>query len=149
MPRLFLVVRFFSERVLYSPPGPWRLYCSETKERAVPEALTFWRRDDTVCGVTSPPGEDRGVSKRDREHRFKDLQQRKTGRTLQEVEEVLRLYGFTERLATKEASVWKRGSVTLTLPNPKKGGLLIDYVVLVLRKIREAEELEIPEEHSS
>lgn len=88
------------------------------------------------------------MSKRDREHRFKDLQQRKTGRTLKEVEDILRLYGFTERLATKEASVWKRGSVTLTLPNPKSGGLLIDYVVLVLRKIREAEELEIPEEHS-
>jgi hypothetical protein len=85
------------------------------------------------------------VSK-NREGLLQDFQKNKYNRTLEEVEELLHSYGFIERAAAKEASVWKRGPIGLTLPRPKTGTLLVSYVSLVLRKIREAEETGIPEE---
>lgn len=86
------------------------------------------------------------MSKRHRDQLLSDFQRYKTDRTLADAERLLSAYGIVQRAAAKEASVWKRGSITLTLPRPKGKALLIAYVALVLRKIREAEMLGIPEE---
>jgi len=86
------------------------------------------------------------LRKRDREHLLLDFQRKRGDCTLEEAERLLRAYGFLRRAASKEASVWKRGNITLTLPRPKGRVLLVAYVALVLRKIREAEMLGIPEE---
>lgn len=86
------------------------------------------------------------MGKKDRKRILDDVKKNKVGRTLREIEELLALYGFLRRSASKEASVWNRGGVGLCLPNPKSGTLLVDYVVLAIRKIREAEEGNVPEE---
>lgn len=88
------------------------------------------------------------LAKRTRRQLLAEFKRAKYDRSLQEVENLLSLYGFIERAASKEASVWNRGSVGLTLPKPKTGGgsLLVCYVSLAIRKIEEAERLGIPEE---
>ena len=86
------------------------------------------------------------MSKRDRDQLLSDFQRQRADRSLADAERLLKAYGFVRRAATKEASVWKRGSITLTLPRPKGKALLVAYVALVLRKIREAEMLGIAEE---
>lgn len=77
------------------------------------------------------------------------LRRNKRNRSVGEVEEVLELYGFIARAATKESKVWKRGHITLTLPAPKTTFLLTVYVALVTRKIDEAEASGVPEETPS
>ena len=86
------------------------------------------------------------MTKRDRDRLLKEFKKNKYGRSLEEAERLLREFGFIRRVASKEASVWKRGRISLTLPNPKMPSLLVDYVVLIVRKINEAEETGIPEE---
>jgi hypothetical protein len=83
-----------------------------------------------------------------REKRLAEFRKSKKGRTLAEAEELLRMFGFIGRAANKEASVWHRGSVGLTLPNPRDY-LLIPYVSLVIRKIEEAKAAKVPEENIS
>lgn len=70
------------------------------------------------------------------------LESLKTNHTsLKDVEKVLSLLGWIRRAAGKEASVWRKGSRTLTLPRPKGGRFLKPkYVSLVRREIRAAEE---------
>ena len=112
--------------------------------------LKLQGRSDTICGVTPrehPTGDD-GVPKH-RRRLLAEIKKAKYGRSVDEIEELLRLFGFTERAATKESSVWNRGSVGLTLPNPKTGSLLVCYVTLAIRKIEEAETSKIPEEKVS
>jgi len=72
------------------------------------------------------------------------LKRRKKNRRLSEVCDVLLAFGFSERKATKENSVWRRGSVTLTLPNPHGGDrvLKVPYVSMVVREIERAESLD-------
>lgn len=84
--------------------------------------------------------------KRDRDRRLREFKKAKYDRSLEEAEALLRLYGFIERDANKEASVWHRGPVGVTLPQPKGKSLLVAYVSLVIRKIEEAETAGIPEE---
>lgn len=86
------------------------------------------------------------MPKRTRAQLLAAFKKAKYNRSLAEAEDLLTKYGFICRGATKEASVWNRGSVGLTLPNPKSGALLVPYVSLVIRKIEEAERLGIPEE---
>lgn len=85
------------------------------------------------------------LGKSDRDRLLRDFKKSKYNRTLEETEALLRSFGFIERDATKEASVWQRGRVTLTLPRPKKT-LLVPYVVLVIRKIEEAQSADASEE---
>ncbi len=68
---------------------------------------------------------------------------RKKNRRLNEVCDVLRAFGFSERKASKENSVWHRGSVTLTLPNPHGGDRVLKtpYVNMVVREIERAESI--------
>ncbi len=75
----------------------------------------------------------------DRNRLLADFKRRKQGRTLSEAVRLLRLFGFVERKARKENSVWRLGSVTLTLPNTHGRFLKVPYVRLIIRKIEESE----------
>ena len=86
------------------------------------------------------------MKKRNRERLLGEFKKEKYDRSLGEAEALLRSFGFIERAANKEASVWQRGPVGLTLPRPKGKSLLVAYVSLVIRKIEEAEATGIPEE---
>lgn len=79
---------------------------------------------------------------RDKHQWLKELKTRKQHRTLGEVKKILEMFGFVERRARKENSVWSRGVVSLTLPTPHGKFLKTAYVRLVIRKIEEAEILE-------
>jgi hypothetical protein len=78
----------------------------------------------------------------DRHQLLRDLQANKRHRTLGEVRKLLEAFGFVERRARKENSVWTRGVVSLTLPTPHDRFLKVAYVRLVIRKIEEAEILD-------
>jgi hypothetical protein len=78
----------------------------------------------------------------DRNQLLQDLKARRQHRTLGEVKKLLLAYGFVERRARKENSVWSRGVVSLTLPTPHERFLKVPYVRLVVRKIEEAEILD-------
>ena len=73
---------------------------------------------------------------------LQELKARKQHRTLAEIRRLLETFGFVERRARKENSVWSRGVVSLTLPTPHDKFLKIAYVRLVIRKIEEAEILD-------
>ena len=89
------------------------------------------------------------MSREDRERFRKQLSKHKRNRSAAEVEDLLSRFGFIMRDASKEAGVWKRGPVGLTLPRPHDRVLKLSYVSLALRKIREAEDQGIPEERPS
>ncbi len=84
----------------------------------------------------------------DKNDLLSDLKRNKKNRRLDEVCKVLRAFGFTERKASKEGSLWRKGSVTLTLPTPHGGEriLKVPYVGLVVREIEKAEAMETAEE---
>lgn len=73
---------------------------------------------------------------------LQEVQARKQHRTLGEIRKLLEMFGFVERRARKENSVWSRGVVSLTLPTPHDRFLKVPYVRLVVRKIEEAEILD-------
>lgn len=54
---------------------------------------------------------------------------------------MLEAHGFEKRKASKENSLWKKGTVTLTLPTPHGGDPVLNphYVSLVVRQIEVAE----------
>ena len=79
---------------------------------------------------------------KDRHQLLRELQARKQHRTLGEIRKLLEAFGFVERRARKENSVWTRGGVSLTLPTPHDRFLKVAYVRLVIRKIEEAEILD-------
>lgn len=63
--------------------------------------------------------------------------------SLKDAEKLLTDLGWTRRAAKKEASVWKKGTRTLTLPQPKSTRFLkVTYVSLIKREIRAAHEEE-------
>ena len=88
------------------------------------------------------------MAKWDRQWRLDDFKRAKYGRSLGEAEQLLAAFGFVERAARKEASIWKRGGVSLTLPRPKSDTLRVACVTLVIRKIEQAEREGIPEEEA-
>ncbi len=77
---------------------------------------------------------------------LEDFKLRKKSRRLAEVKRLLESFGFTERKAKKENSVWSRGPVSLTLPTPHGTTLKVPYIRLIIRKIEEAELLADEEE---
>jgi hypothetical protein len=114
---------------------------------AGPVGLTALEAGDIMGSVISSYRTE-GTLGKDRDRLLRDFKKSKYSRTLEETEALLRSFGFIERDATKEASVWQRGGVTLTLPRPKKT-LLVPYVVLVIRKIEEAKSVDASEEKTS
>lgn len=78
----------------------------------------------------------------DKHQLLQELKARKQHRTLGEIRKLLETFGFVERRARKENSVWSRGVVSLTLPTPHDKFLKAAYVRLVIRKIEEAEILD-------
>ncbi len=70
---------------------------------------------------------------------LEEFRLRKQNRTLSEATQLLAMFGFAERKAKKENSVWTRGSVSLTLPTPHGPCLKVPYIRLLIRKIEEAE----------
>lgn len=79
---------------------------------------------------------------KDRYQLLRELKARKQHRTIGEAKKLLRTFGFVERRARKENSVWSRGVVSLTLPTPHDRFLKAPYVRLVIRKTEEAEILD-------
>ena len=79
---------------------------------------------------------------KDRHQLLQEVKARKQHRTIGEVKKLLQAFGFVERRARKENSVWTRGVVSLTLPTPHDRFLKVPYVRLVIRKIEEAEILD-------
>lgn len=79
---------------------------------------------------------------KDRYQLLQELQAHKQHRTLGEIRRLLEAFGFVERRARKENSVWTRGVVSLTLPTPHDRFLKVAYVRLVIRKIEDAEILD-------
>jgi hypothetical protein len=77
-----------------------------------------------------------------------DLRIRKRNRSLGEACRALEAFGFQKRKASKENSIWKKGSVTVTLPLPHGGDpvLLPRYVSMVVREIERALALNATEE---
>ena len=85
----------------------------------------------------------KGIS--DKAEILDDLRRNKRNRSVAEAGSVLAAYGFRDRPARREGTVWSRGTTTLTLPNPHGRGdksLFPKYVSLIVRKIEEAEALE-------
>jgi hypothetical protein len=82
----------------------------------------------------------------DKHQLVQELKASKQHRTLGEIRKLLEAFGFVERRARKENSVWSRGVVSLTLPTPHDKFLKTAYVRLVIRKIEEAEILDREEE---
>jgi len=66
-----------------------------------------------------------------------DLKKKKHGRRLEDLTSLLRRFGWAERKASRENSLWKKGTQSLTLPNPHGGDkvMKVCYVVEVIRKI--------------
>jgi hypothetical protein len=86
-----------------------------------------------------------------KEDLLEDLRRNKRNRGLAEVTDVLRAFGWTCREASKENphSMWKKGTLTLTLPTPHGRGdksLKPAYVTLVVRLIEQGEPSEHDEE---
>jgi hypothetical protein len=81
-----------------------------------------------------------------RRERLDHLRRNKRNRSVEEAEDLLRAFGWTERNATKEGSCWQKGSRTLTLPNSHGKPLKTPYVSLVVREIDTADGLEEEEE---
>ena len=79
---------------------------------------------------------------KDRHQLLQEVKARKQHRTIGEAKKLLQAFGFVERRARKENSVWTRGVVSLTLPTPHDRFLKVPYVRLVIRKIEEAEILD-------
>jgi hypothetical protein len=78
-----------------------------------------------------------------KEELLSDLRGNKRNRTVKEAYAALEAFGFKMRKAKKEASVWQKGSVTITLPNPHGGDrvLKVCYISLIVREIERAEVL--------
>lgn len=76
---------------------------------------------------------------RSKEELLEELRQHKAGRGLKEVKDLLRMFGWAERKAGKENSVWSKGHLTLTLPTPKDKDLKPYVVRLVVREIEKGE----------
>jgi len=81
------------------------------------------------------------LAKRSRQQLLEDLRRHKRNRTVADVAAVLDAYGFENRKATKEGSVWARGAHTLTLPSPHGGDKVLHpgWVGLAIRIIEAAD----------
>lgn len=53
------------------------------------------------------------------------------------VEKTLEAWGFEARKAKKERALWRRGTLTITLPQPKNRDLKPTYVRQVIKMIEE------------
>jgi hypothetical protein len=73
------------------------------------------------------------------------LRQRKRGCTARDAENALRAWGFEPRMVRKEDSLWRRGSLTLTLPRPKAKHLKLTYVQRIIRFIERVKAQETTE----
>ena len=73
-----------------------------------------------------------------------EFKRNKANRRPSEIERLLRLYGFTCPRRRKGHAAWKKGKVTLTVPDPHGGERVVKVamVVEVIRKIEEARALE-------
>jgi hypothetical protein len=84
------------------------------------------------------------LAPKDKRKLLSDLKKNKRNRTVGEAQDLLALFGFEYRAASKEqGGVWKRGSYTLTLPMPHGRGdksLPPAYVSMIIRVIELAEE---------
>lgn len=84
------------------------------------------------------------LAPKDKRRLLADFKKNKRNRTVDEAQDLLTLFGFEYRAASKEqGGVWKRGIHTLTLPMPHGRGdksLLPAYVSMVIRVIELADE---------
>ncbi len=81
-------------------------------------------------------------SKSDLRRALEGFKRRKKNRTLEEVSDLLRSWGFTFRAATKEGGgVWTRAGRTVTLPKPhgRDKVLAPRFVTIVVHEIEQAE----------
>lgn len=82
------------------------------------------------------------VTKKQLSKALEAFKRRKKNRTLEEVIELLRSWGFVHRATTKEGGgLWRRGSCTVTLPKPhgRDKVLAPRYVTIVINEIERAE----------
>jgi hypothetical protein len=82
------------------------------------------------------------MTKHDRAQLLGEIRANKRNRSVGEIEQLLTLFSFEKRATSKEGALWKRGSSTVTLPEPHGKGdrsLHPGWVSLVIRKIEEAE----------
>jgi len=73
---------------------------------------------------------------------LEDLRRQKRNRSVKEAAAVLEAYGWTSREPSKEGSFWRKGELTLTLPDPHGSGdksLHPRWVSLVVRMIEQGE----------
>lgn len=87
--------------------------------------------------------------RKSKEQWLKEFRRDKRNRNLEEVQDLLSLFGFTYRPGSKErGGVWQRGTFTLTLPKPHGGdnSLAPRYISLVLSVIDLAEAQEPEDE---
>jgi hypothetical protein len=79
---------------------------------------------------------------KDRDQLLAELKRHKANRHPSEIAELLALFGFVSRKTKKGHTVWTKGAVTLTVPEPhgREKVLLVQYVQEVIRKIEEASE---------
>ncbi len=77
---------------------------------------------------------------KDKDRLLAGLKLRKSNRTPAEISELLSCFGFAGRKTKRGHTVWTKGNITLTLPDPhgREKVMLIPYVVAVIRKIEEA-----------
>jgi hypothetical protein len=82
--------------------------------------------------------------RKSREQLLEEFRRRKTNRTLEEAEGLLRAFGFSYRPGSKErGGVWQRGVFTLTLPRPHGGDKTLPpkYIGRIIQWIDMAEAL--------
>jgi hypothetical protein len=80
-----------------------------------------------------------------------ELKRQKHSCTLKQAEEALRVWGFTEGRTKGNVRVWNYKHVTLTLHSPHgRAGKNLDpgAVAMVIRKIEEAEVVQLKEEEA-
>jgi hypothetical protein len=77
----------------------------------------------------------------DKNELLEELRRNKANWTPSDAVELLRLFGFQERRTGRGHTLWKRGRVTLTVPEPhgREKVLLRRYASEIVRKIDEAE----------
>lgn len=90
------------------------------------------------------------MAPKDRNKILAAFKRNKKNRRIQDAQELLAAFGFQYRPATKElGGVWKRGSLTITLPLPHGSGdksLAPRYISLIIRIIELAEASNAKEE---
>lgn len=84
------------------------------------------------------------MAPKDKRRLLAEFKKNKRNRTVEEAQDLLTLFGFEYRAASKEqGGVWKRGTYTLTLPMPHGRGdksLAPAYISMIIRVIELAEE---------